>query len=114
LRSLPLAAPHARSSFEQTRERVRKWYGLYVSGYVVMPEPVHWLVSEPERGKLSAAIQMLKQNVASQLRTPAGENPHPVSPKSGRDKGGTPSRIVLPGKGGTAPGYTVGVLMRGL
>jgi hypothetical protein len=79
-----------------------------------MPEPVPWLVSEPERGQLSTAIQMLKQNVASQLRTPAGENPHPVSPKSGRDKGGTPSRIVLPGKGGTAPGYTVGVLMRDL
>jgi hypothetical protein len=40
-----------------------------------MPEHVHLLVSEPERGKLSAAIQMLKQNVASKLRTHAGDSP---------------------------------------
>jgi putative transposase len=34
-----------------------------------MPEHVHLLVSEPERGKLSVAIQMLKQNVAQKLGT---------------------------------------------
>ena len=32
-----------------------------------MPEHVHLLVSEPERGKLFVAIQMLKQNVAHKL-----------------------------------------------
>jgi putative transposase len=62
-----LATPQSRRVFEQTLERVRKWYGLYITGYVVMPEHVHLLLSEPERGKLSVAIQMLKQNVASQL-----------------------------------------------
>jgi hypothetical protein len=36
---------------------------------VVMPEHVHLLVSEPERGKLSVALQMLKQVVARKLRT---------------------------------------------
>lgn len=70
-----LATPQGRSIFEQTLERVRKWYGLYVTGYVVMPEHVHLLVSEPERGKLSVAIQMLKQNVACELRTLAGDGP---------------------------------------
>lgn len=35
-----------------------------------MPEHVHLLISEPERGKLSLALQMLKQNVAHQLREP--------------------------------------------
>ena len=34
--------------FEQTLERVRRWYGFCVFGYVVMPEHVHLLVSEPE------------------------------------------------------------------
>ncbi|SRR5712692_489559 len=63
-----LATPEARRTFEQTLERVRQWYGIYVTGYVVMPEHVHLLTSEPERGKLSVAIQMLKQNTARQLR----------------------------------------------
>ncbi len=67
-----LGRPHARDVFEQTLERARKWYGFYVAGYVVMPEHVHLLVSEPERAKLSLALQMLKQNVARQLREVEG------------------------------------------
>lgn len=39
--------------FERELERVRRWYGCFVTGYVVMPEHVHLLISEPERGKLS-------------------------------------------------------------
>jgi REP element-mobilizing transposase RayT len=53
-------------------ERVRRWYGFYVTGYVVMPEHVHLLISEPERGKLSTALQMLKQITAQQLGRPEG------------------------------------------
>ena len=71
-RATLLAAPRARDVFEQTLERVRKWYGLHVAGYVVMPEHVHLLITEPERAKLSLALQMLKQNVARQLREPEG------------------------------------------
>ena len=37
-----------------------------------MPEHVHVLITEPERAKLSLALQMLKQNVARQLREPEG------------------------------------------
>jgi len=37
-----------------------------------MPEHVHLLMSEPERGQLSLALQMLKQNVARELRLPEG------------------------------------------
>ncbi|MGO9086528.1 MAG: REP-associated tyrosine transposase [Candidatus Sulfotelmatobacter sp.] len=62
----------AREVFERTLERVRQWYGFYVSGYVIMPEHVHLLISEPERGSLSLALQMLKQNTAHQLRPPEG------------------------------------------
>jgi putative transposase len=63
-----LAAPRARDLFEVELERVRRWYGFYVSAYVVMPEHVHLLVSEPERKQLSVAIQMLKQIVSRKLR----------------------------------------------
>lgn len=37
-----------------------------------MPEHVHLLIGEPERAKLSTAIQMLKQNVSRELRLPEG------------------------------------------
>jgi len=67
-----LGSWHARDIFEQTFEQTRKWYGFYVAGYVVMPEHVHLLMSEPERAELSVALQMLKQNVARRLRTPEG------------------------------------------
>ena len=67
-----LGTAEARDIFERTLEQVRCWYGFYVRGYVVMPEHVHLLISEPERGKLSTVIQMLKQNVARELRMPEG------------------------------------------
>ncbi len=58
----------AKETFERTLERVRAWYGCYITGYVVMPEHVHLLISEPERSKLSVAIQMLKQVTSQKLR----------------------------------------------
>jgi putative transposase len=63
-----LATPQARQMFEQTLERVRRWYGLFVTGYVVMPEHVHLLIGEPERSGLAVAIQMLKQITAQKLQ----------------------------------------------
>jgi len=65
----------ARDLFEHTLERTRLWYGFYICGYVVMPEHVHLLVSEPERGRLCTAIQMLKQNVARVLPRPVAGRP---------------------------------------
>jgi putative transposase len=59
--------PNARSTFESSLERVRQKYGLCVYGYVVMPEHVHMLVNEPERGTLAKAMQSLKQSVARTL-----------------------------------------------
>ena len=46
---------------------MRQSYGLCVYGYVVMPEHVHLLVNEPERGCLSRMLQSLKQSVARTL-----------------------------------------------
>jgi putative transposase len=67
-----LGIAEARDRFEHTLEQVRCWYGFYASGYVVMPEHVHLLISERERGSLSLAVQMLKQNVARELRLAEG------------------------------------------
>jgi len=67
-RRLPfLGTPPARRVFETTLERTRIWYGFFLTGYVVMPEHVHLLMSVPERGTLARAIQMLKQITAHEL-----------------------------------------------
>ena len=47
--------------------------GLRVYRYVVMPEHVHLLISEPERGTLADVLKSLKQGVARRL---VGEAPH--------------------------------------
>ena len=57
----------SRSYFECALERVRQSYGMCVYGYVVMPEHVHLLVSEPEQKTLARAMQSLKQSVARTL-----------------------------------------------
>ena len=62
-----LATPRARAVFERSLEQTRIAYGFYVTGYVVMPEHVHMLVSEPESRPLATALQALKQSVARKL-----------------------------------------------
>ncbi|MGH9500903.1 MAG: REP-associated tyrosine transposase [Terriglobales bacterium] len=57
----------SRSYFECALEQVRQCYGMCVYGYVVMPEHVHLLVSEPDRKTLARAMQSLKQSVARTL-----------------------------------------------
>ncbi len=44
----------------QALERTRRLYRTLVYGFVVMPEHVHLLISEPERGTVATAIQSLK------------------------------------------------------
>jgi REP-associated tyrosine transposase len=51
------------SILEQTRER----YRFVVVGYVVMPEHVHLLITEPEIGTPSTVMQVLKQRTARAL-----------------------------------------------
>jgi putative transposase len=62
-----LAAPGAAQLFEAALERVRRVYRLRVFGYVVMPEHVHLLLSEPERQTLAVAVKSLKQGVSRRL-----------------------------------------------
>jgi putative transposase len=61
-----LASAEARDLFELSLETMRARYGFFVTAYVVMPEHVHLLVSEPEEGLLAAAVQALKLSVAVQ------------------------------------------------
>jgi putative transposase len=56
-----LGTPVARDIFLQILEETRTRYKFHVLGYVVMPEHVHLLVSEPEMGLLSTVIQVVKQ-----------------------------------------------------
>ena len=58
---------------EAALERTRQQHRLQVYGYVLMPERLHMLVSEPERGVLARAMQSLKQSVSRTLALRAAE-----------------------------------------
>jgi len=59
-----LGSAQARDLFLQVLEQIRRMYGFVVVGYVVMPEHVHLLISEPRRGSVSTVMQALKQSFA--------------------------------------------------
>jgi putative transposase len=59
-----LGTAAAREGFESALERMRRRYNFVVAGYVVMPEHVHVLVSEPRKGSLARAVQALKLSVS--------------------------------------------------
>ena len=48
-------------------EQVRSRYQFIVAGYVVMPEHIHLLISEPGQGNVSAVMQVLKQRFARKV-----------------------------------------------
>ena len=62
-----LNTPQACRLFLRQLEIARRRFAMCVYGYVVMPEHVHLLVNEPERGPLSTAIQSFKQTVARMI-----------------------------------------------
>jgi putative transposase len=67
-RLLLLANSQVRDCFVQALERTRTLYRMYVYGFVVMPEHVHLLISEPERDTVANAIQSLKISAAKRPR----------------------------------------------
>jgi len=68
-RRLPLlASARSRNVFAQILAEVRDQYAFKLVGYVVMPEHIHLLISEPARGNPSTVLKMLKQRVSHQLR----------------------------------------------
>ena len=63
-----LRSVRAKNAFIQILGEVRDRYGFSLVGYVVMPEHIHLLMSEPAKGTPSTAIQVLKQRVSRRLR----------------------------------------------
>jgi REP-associated tyrosine transposase len=59
-----LADPAAKEIFELSLERMRRAYKFRVIGYVVMPEHVHLLLSEPPDITLAQSLQALKISTA--------------------------------------------------
>jgi putative transposase len=62
-----LAKPQHRDLLLEILESVRRRYRFVVVGYVVMPEHVHLLLSEPERGNPSKVMQAVKQGFARRI-----------------------------------------------
>ncbi len=62
-----LGTPRARDLFLEVMEQIRERHQFVVVGYVVMPEHVHLLFTEPERGNPSLVLAALKQNFAHRL-----------------------------------------------
>ncbi|HEX4022026.1 MAG TPA: transposase [Acidobacteriaceae bacterium] len=63
-----LGSAAARCLFENSLETMRKRYGFSIAGYVVMPDHVHLLLSEPEKEPLAAALRAIKVSVTKQSR----------------------------------------------
>ncbi len=63
-----LAEMEMESAFLDVLERARRRFAFCVWGYVVMPEHVHLLISEPSHGTLAHSMQALKSNVSIEAR----------------------------------------------
>ena len=78
-RRLPLLGTvRARHLFVQTLGKMRERYKFHLVGYVVMPNHVHLLISEPSKSTPSEVLKVLKQCVSRDLRkrrrrAPAGQ-----------------------------------------
>ncbi|MFI5059021.1 MAG: transposase, partial [Candidatus Acidiferrales bacterium] len=77
-----LGTARARNRFVRILDEVRSRHAFKLIGYVVMPEHVHLLMSEPRKGTPSKVLQVLKQKVSRALR--------------GRGKKSVPGQLSLP------------------
>src|ERR1700675_4811166 len=63
-----LATAFARNLFVKELDEVRHGYDFLLVGYVLMPNHVHLLISEPKNCSPSSTLQMLKQRVSRKMR----------------------------------------------
>jgi len=63
-----LRTVRARNLFVKALEEIRERYKFSLVGYVVMPEHVHLLISEPPKSTPSVVLKALKQRVSRDLR----------------------------------------------
>jgi putative transposase len=59
-----LTTPESKTLFQQVLESRRQKYNFQIAGYVVMPEHVHLLLSEPPTQPLSKALASIKREVS--------------------------------------------------
>jgi putative transposase len=68
-RRLPhLAAPEPKSTLEQIIERTRQSHNFFLYAYVLMPEHVHLLLSEPAKHTLASALRVIKGESSKLLK----------------------------------------------
>ena len=73
-----LATACRRDMFLTVLERMRERYRFVVVGYVIMPEHIHLLISEPQEGNPSVVMQALKLgftrriSIEAKRRSPKG------------------------------------------
>lgn len=68
-RRLPLlGTARARNLFVEALGKIRQRYKFMLVGYVVMPNHVHLLISEPPKSTPSEVLKVLKQCVSRDLR----------------------------------------------
>ena len=68
-RRLPnLADDHSRIVFEQTLETIRTRHQFFLFGYVLMPEHVHLLLTEPRLHSLATTLSVLKGETSKLLK----------------------------------------------
>ena len=63
-----LASPLAKQTFEEILETLRERHGFYITGYVLMPEHVHLLISEPKQIPLASILRVLKGETSKRLK----------------------------------------------
>ena len=73
-----LGAARRRDLFLTVLEQVRRRYQFVVVGYVVMPEHIHLLLSEPQWKTPSTVMQALKIGFARRVLTQVKRRSHPA------------------------------------
>src|ERR1022692_2117809 len=72
-----LGTPRRRNLFLNVLEQVRTRYHFVVVGYVVMPEHIHLLISEPQQNSPSIVMQALKLGFARRVLAETERRRHP-------------------------------------
>jgi putative transposase len=73
-----LGTPARRDLFLSVLEQVRRRYAFVVVGYVVMPEHIHLLLSEPQETNPSTVMQALKLGFARRVLARKRRNQNPA------------------------------------
>jgi putative transposase len=73
-----LGTPRGRDLFLTVLEQVRRRYAFVVIGYVVMPEHIHLLISEPQEKNPSTVMQAVKLGFARRVLASAKRRRNPA------------------------------------